>query len=304
MIRIIADSTCDLSKEIAKQYGIKIISTKVIIDGTTINDYDYEGESLNEFYKTLDYIKEAPAYQPPSSEDYLKAIEEGLFNGITDFIILYPSSQQISDFPKYINPAVNSFWETNRVPDVRVTVINTLNISQGFGYNVLKAAMMAKRGENYQDIIDTIENMKGKVKDFLSVPDVDFLYKTGNITKTGANATKALGITPVLKLGTTGKATLASKVVGSGKIAQCFSNEFKRNADMDSNEFIIIGYSDDITHALDTKRMILQYSNYEGEIHVLQMRPAFGVHMGKGAVAIYFVGQQGSVALFNVFRRN
>ena len=73
---------------------------------------------------------------------------------------------------------------------------------------------------------------------------------------------------------------------------------------MDSNEFIIIGYSDDITHALDTKRMILQYSNYEGEIHVLQMRPAFGVHMGKGAVAIYFVGQQGSVALFNVFRRN
>lgn len=302
MIRIIADSTCDISKAVAKEHGIKIISTKVIIDGNTINDFDYDGPSLDEFYTTLDSIKNAPDYEPPNYEEYVKAIEDGLFHGVKDFIILIPSSQQIDDFTGVVNKAIESFEKNNRVPEVRVRMINTLNVSQGFGYSVLKAAKMAKKGASFEQIIDYIEENKSKVKDFFAVPDVDFLYKTGNVTKGAAKATKIFGITPVMKLGVSGKATLASKVVGGNKIAECFSNEFKHNADIRNTDFVIIGYSTDIEPALKTKSLILQQTNFEGEIFVMQMRPAFGAHMGKGAVGIYFLGKKSSVALFNLFR--
>lgn len=302
MIRIIADSTCDLSKEIIKQYGIKVITTTVIVDGVTLNDYDYDGPSLDEFYKTLDDMKEAPSYEPPPSQAYISAIKEGVFNGITEFAIFIPSSQQIDDFSKIVHDAINSFMEVNRVPDVRIRVVNTLSVSQGFGYSVLKAAKMLKNGASFDQIVDFCENNKSKVKVFLAVPDVDFLYKTGNITKTAAKATKILGITPVLKLGVSGKATLASKVVGDNKIARCFTNVFKQHADMNLGDFLIIGYSTDENRATEVKELILKDTNYKGDIYIMQMRPAFGVHMGKRAVAIYFMGKQSSVALFNIFR--
>ena len=302
MIRIIADSTCDLSKEIVKQYNIKVISTKVIINGEKLNDYDYDGESLDKLYANFDDIKEPPSYEPPTSEEYVFAIEESLFNGVTDFIIFIPSSQQIDDFPGVVNAAVTSFIEKNRVPGVRIRVINTLNVSQGFGYSVLKAAKMVKAGATFEKIIEYCEENKTKVKDFLSVPDVDFLYKTGNVTRTGAKASKMLGITPVLKLGTTGKATLASKVVGENKIAQCFANEFKHNADMGEDNFVIIGYSSEKNKAVEIKDAIISETGYDGDIYIMQMRPAFGAHMGARAAAIYFMGKQKSVALFNIFR--
>lgn len=304
MLRIIADSTCDLSKEIIKQYGIKVISSKVIIGGHTLNDFDYDGESLNQFYSALDEIKEAPDYNPPTPAEYVTAIEEGVFNGITDFIILYPSSQQINDFGGVIANAISEFSENNRVPGIRIQAINTLNVSQGFGYSVLKAAKMAKQGIDMEKIVEHIEVNKNKVKDFLSVPDVDFLYKTGNVTKTGANATKLLGITPILKLGTSGKATLSSKVIGENKVSHCFADEFLKHSDLVNTDFVIIGYSTDESKAVETKRMILQDGKFNGEVYIMQMRPAFGAHMGRRALGIYFLGKQGTISIFNIFRSN
>jgi len=302
MIRIIADSTCDLSKEVIKQYNIKVISSKVIIDGHVLNDFDYDGESLTQFYAALDDIKEAPSYSPPTSQEYFAAIEEGVFNGVTNFIILYPSSQQINDFGGVIASAISEFLESNRVPGIQIQAINTLNVSHGFGYNVLKAAKMAKSGSKFDKIIEYIEANKNKVKDFLSVPDVDFLYKTGNVTKTGANASKLLGITPILKLGTSGKATLASKVIGENKVTQCFANEFKNHADIQNSDFAIIGYSTDESKAIDTKNRIIKDTNFEGDVYIMQMRPAFGAHMGRRAIGIYFLGKQGTISIFNIFR--
>ena len=304
MIRIIADSTCDLSKEIIRQYNIKVISTKVVINGEAFSEYDYDGDSLDQFYTTLDDIKEAPGYKPPESSEYVKALEEGVFNGVNEFIIFIPSSQQIDDFPKVVNDAIKEFSETNKVPGIKIKMVNTLNVSQGFGYSVLKAAKMLKDGASFDEIINHAEASKTKVKAFMAVPDIDFLYKTGNVTKAGANASKMLGITPVLKLGTTGKATLASKMIGENKVALCFANEFKHNADAENGDFIIIGYSTDKKSALEVKAMIEVQTKYSGEIHVMQMRPAFGAHMGKRAVAIYFLGKQGTIALFNLFRFN
>ncbi len=304
MIKIIADSTCDLSKEVVKEYGIKVVSSIVIVNGQKFNDYDYDGSSLDDFYLGLDHMTEPPGYEPPSPNVYRQAIEDGVFHGITEFIIIIPSSQQIDDFAEVVNTAIRQFMETNKVPNVRIQMINTLNVSQGFGFTVLTAAKMAKNGKSFDEIIKYCEIIKNKVKAFLSVPDVDFLYKTGNVTKGGAQASKLLGITPILKLGTTGKAQLASKVVGEGKIAQSFTNEFKRNADIEAGDFVIIGYSTDRAKAEDTMKRLIQDAKYDGDVYIMQMRPAFGVHMGKRAMGIYFLGKQGSVALFNIFRFN
>lgn len=181
-------------------------------------------------------------------------------------------------------------------------MINTLNVSHGFGYIVLKAAKMINNGASFDEVIAACENFKSKVKDFFAVPDIDFLYKTGNVTKAGAKATKVFGITPVLKLGSQGKATLANKVVGDNRIAQCFVNEFKHNGNKEIENFVIIGYSTDKTRATLVREMLFKQTGFTGDIYIMQMRPAFGVHMGKRAVAIYFMGKTSSIALFNLFR--
>ena len=90
MIKIMADSTCDLSEEIINKYNIGIAPLNIIINGTTYKDrIDI---TPGEFYKMLPELETLPTTSMPSPEEYLKIIDSAIKEGYTEILCICMSS--------------------------------------------------------------------------------------------------------------------------------------------------------------------------------------------------------------------
>jgi len=73
-IKIIADSTCDLSQEIIEKYNISVAPLIVHIDGEEYRDkIDIK---TDEFYNKLETFKTPPTTSMPSPDSYIQCIKD------------------------------------------------------------------------------------------------------------------------------------------------------------------------------------------------------------------------------------
>ena len=74
MIKIMADSTCDLSQEVIERYNIGIAPLNITIeDKTYLDKIDLTSD---QFFERLPKLKELPTTAMPSPEAYIQIIEE------------------------------------------------------------------------------------------------------------------------------------------------------------------------------------------------------------------------------------
>lgn len=90
MIKILADSTCDLSSEVVERYNIGIAPLNIDING--VNYRDKIDITSDEFFNLLPEMKELPKTGAPSPEAYLTIIEEAMEEGYTEFLCICMSS--------------------------------------------------------------------------------------------------------------------------------------------------------------------------------------------------------------------
>ena len=92
MIRIVADSTCDLSPELISRYGITILPLHVLL-----GDKEYRDGvdiSIEEIYEWADANKTTPKTSAPSAEDAVAVFKPMLEAG--DEIIAFSISSSMS----------------------------------------------------------------------------------------------------------------------------------------------------------------------------------------------------------------
>lgn len=90
MIKIMADSTCDLSQDIIKKYNIGIAPLNIII-----NDISYKDKidiSSDDFFSMLPSLDTIPTTSMPSPEEYLKIINKAIQKGYKSFLCICMSS--------------------------------------------------------------------------------------------------------------------------------------------------------------------------------------------------------------------
>ena len=54
-------------------------------------------------------------------------------------------------------------------------------------------------------------------------------------------------------------------------------------------DFIIIGYTSDMTYAANLKLKIEKETDFTGDIYIMQMGVAVGTHVGLGAISMFFL---------------
>ncbi len=185
MIKILSDSTCDLSKELVERYDLGIIPLYV-----RLGDKEYlDGVNITpeELYKWSDEHGETPKTAAPSVEDISKYLDP---NGSDEYIIFTISSSMSACFNN-----VRLAAEDLEMSD-RVYVIDSANLSTGIGLQVLYAAEMAKAGKSAKEIVQEIENTKGKVRASFVVDTLVYLHRGGRCSGVAALLGTALKLHP------------------------------------------------------------------------------------------------------------
>lgn len=227
-VKIISDSTCDLSKELLEKYNISIVPLYVIIneqmkkDGTEVTP--------EEIYS---YVKEKgklPTTSAPNINDYLEIFKLWREQGyeIVQFCIS-------SDFSSSYHNACIAAEETGEV-----YVVDSRNLSTGNGLLVLHGAEMASKGCTAKEIEKACTELTSKVEASFVVDSIDYLYKGGRCSALAAFGANLLNLKPCIEV-TDGKMKPGKKYRGniSRVMLNYVSDRLRDRDDIDKHRVFI-----------------------------------------------------------------
>ena len=142
MIKIITDSTSDISLQLAKEMNIEIVPLIVRVDG---NEYKDRVElSPEDFYKQLEEKDLTPSTSQPSPQDFLKVYEKAKEAG--DEILVITLSSEVSGTYQSAMIA-KELLEYNKIQ-----VINSASATFGLRIIIEKALQLRDEGKTLEEI--------------------------------------------------------------------------------------------------------------------------------------------------------
>ncbi|MDY2628528.1 MAG: DegV family protein [Lachnospiraceae bacterium] len=187
MVKIISDSTCDLSKELIEKYEISILPLHVILGEDEYKD----GVNItpDEIYRWSDEHKATPKTSAPAITDAMELMQSCGADGSE--IICFSISGQMSTSANVMRMAAAELDMENRV-----SVIDSENLSTGVGLLVIEAAVMAQKGCSSGEITEHIKTVKPLVRASFVVDTLTYLHRGGRCGGLTALAGGALKIHP------------------------------------------------------------------------------------------------------------
>lgn len=285
MIKIMADSTCDLTQEIIKKYNIGIVPLTI-----TINGKEYK-ENIDmkpdDFYEILRTLEENSTTSMPSPAEYLKVMDEAIEEGHTKILCICMSSGTSGS---YQSAAIAKEYFYEQFPDskIKIHVVDSKCMSHGSGYLVLKSSILREKGFSFRELIEFNEIYKENIKHFLSVDDLDNLIRSGRLSNASMLIGKILKIKPIMSM-KNGKGAIVAKERGNKRVLSHYIREFNLRNDEALTDFIIIGYTSNKASAKILKQEIRERTDFKGEILIMQMGITVGNHVGLGGLSMYFI---------------
>ena len=282
MVKIISDSTCDLSPELIAKYDIDILPLHILLGEDEYED----GRNITpqQIYDWSDAHKTTPKTSAPSLAEAIDLFRPYIEEKRE--IVCFSISGSMSTSGNVMRLAAEELEASDLV-----TVIDSANLSTGIGLLVIEAAIMAKKGQSAAEIAATIESLKPNVRASFVVDTLTYLYRGGRCNAVSAMAGGVLRLHP--KIVVENGAMDASKKY-RGKINSVIMSYVK---DMEEDLKSARPERVFITHSgcdRDTVNAVRSYLESFGIFHEILETRAGGVvssHCGPGTLGVLFIAK-------------
>lgn len=207
-IKIIGDSTLDLSKELYEKYDMEIIPLNVSFGEESFKD----GISItrDQLYKDVEKYKSLPATSASGPQVFEEVFKKWLDRGYE--VIYIGIGSTLSTAFQSANIAKNSLESD------KLYLVDSKNLSSGSGLLALKAGKLIAEGKSAKEIVSILEKDVPNVVAQFSVETLDYLHKGGRCSGTAKVLGHLLHIHPHI-LVRDGKLLVYKKPRGNMKIA-------------------------------------------------------------------------------------
>lgn len=280
MVKIISDSTCDLSKDLLERYDISILPLHILL-----GDQEYEdGRNItpDEIYQWADANKTTPKTSAPSMD---KAVE--LFRPYVEAgqeIVCFSISSDMSASGNVMRLAAQELEAEDRV-----FVVDSANLSTGIGLLVIEAAIMAKEGTSAEEIAARMEELKPLVRASFVVDTLTYLYRGGRCSGLAAMAGSVLKLHPRIGV-ENGKMSPGKKYRGKlSKVIMSYVMDMEEDLKRARENRVFI------THSGCEEEVIQEVIDYLKSLQVFEeilVTRAGGVissHCGPGTLGVLFI---------------
>ena len=188
MIKIVADTTAGLPRDLTAKLGIPVLPQIVIFGETSYRD-DTELDTAA-FLQKLRASPQLPKTAAPPPQLYNPIFEEAAKKGET-VIVLAPTSKA-SGTVRSAEVAAQDF------PKADIRVIDTQTIAGNLGSMVLLAARWASEGMGADEIVARLNDLIARQRIYFLVDTLEYLQKGGRIGGAKALLGKMLQVKPIL----------------------------------------------------------------------------------------------------------
>jgi DegV family protein with EDD domain len=213
-VKIITDSTADLTRHLLDKFEVEVVPLYVLIEGR--NYLDGIELTTEELYRQIEKNKTLPKTASPSTGDFYEVFSKWVQAG---YDVLYIGlSSRLSATYQAARLAAEEFDEG------QVWVLDSQNLSTGIGLLVLHAAEMAQSGKGAAEIHQRISELVPKVRVSFIIDTLKYLHMGGRCNAVELLASNVLKIRPQIIVKDGGM------VVGAkfrGKRSSCLDQFYK-----------------------------------------------------------------------------
>lgn len=282
MVKIISDSTCDLSPELVAKYEIDILPLHILL-----GEEEYEdGKNITpeQIFAWSDEHRTTPKTSAPSLaaavELFRPYVEEGRE------IVCFSISGSMSTSGNVMRLAAEELEATDRI-----RVVDSANLSTGIGLLVIEAAIMAQNHHTAAEIAFAMEALKLNVRASFVVDTLTYLYRGGRCNAVAAMAGGVLKLHP--RIVVENGAMNASKKY-RGKIASVVLSYVKDMEDSLKNarpDRVFITHSGCDQAIVEEVRSYLEGLGIFQEILETRAGGVISSHCGPGTLGVLFIAK-------------
>lgn len=285
MYQLFTDSDTDVTPQVAKEYGYKIISMPYMLKlGENVYPYeDFETFDYKTFYDTLrkGVLPSTCALNP---EKYIEYFEPTLKEG-KDILYVHFSRAMSATF-EFMDKA----WQalSAKYPDRKLYTIDTKGITI-LSYNIVRAVGdLAKQGKTPEEIVEWAKTEVDKHAVYFFADDLKFFGKSGRVSGLTAVMGGLLGIRPIIHMNSEGKMVSIAKARGRNSATEKMLDYVKELGEDIKSHRVIIGHSDALDIAKDVEKRLKELYGDDLNTEIVVVNPTAGSHCGPNTVGVSF----------------
>ena len=276
-VKIISDSTCDLSPELLERYDIAITPLCVIKDGKEFHD----GVDITpaDIFAHVDGGGELCSTAAVSQFEYTQMF--------TRYAKEYDEVVQINIGSNFSCCYQNACLAAQEFDNV--FVVDSENLSTGQGLLVVSAAKLAQQGVSGIEIAERVRALVPKVEASFLIDRLDYMQKGGRCSTVAALGANLLKLKPCIEV-REGKMSVCKKYRGSFEkcIRQYVKERLDGREDIATELVFITHAAADTNVVAAAKEETAQYGSFE-EVEETQAGCTVSCHCGPNTIGILFV---------------
>ncbi len=280
MVKIISDSTCDLTRELLERYHVTILPLHVLLGDTEYLD----GKNItpDEIYTWSDQNKTTPKTSAPSVAEAVELFRPYVEAG--DELICFSISDTMSSSGNSMRLAAQELEA-----EERIHVIDSENLSTGVGHLVILAAELAQAGKTAEEIIRSVEAMRPLVRSSFVVDTLVYLHRGGRCGGLTALAGSMLRLHPKIIV-ENGSMIVGKKYRGKiDKVILNYVQDMEADLKQAREDRIFITHSNCDDATVQAVYDYLDSLQHFKEIFITSTGSVISSHCGPGTLGVLFV---------------
>lgn len=271
MLRIVTDSSAEISQKQAAELGIEVLPLTIIFGTEQFRDgIDMMPE---EFYKRLVSSSEFPHTAQLGYEELTSLFKDAKEKG--DEVLIMPISSALSGTYEWtVRAARDVGYEKVHVYDGKCTT---------FMLEMLVKEAVKMRERPVEEVISALDDLRSRMRLYAALDTLEYLKRGGRISKAAAMVGGMLKIKPVITVTEDGKIRLIHKSIGMNAalryISELYSSDKK-----DANYAVRTIYCMDDSNCLKLRGLV-----GETPLPPENICPIIGTHIGPSAAGIVYV---------------
>jgi DegV family protein with EDD domain len=274
-IKIVTDSTMDMTIEQADQLGVVVVPLSVTIKGETY--LDRVEIQPAEFMETMKSLEELPKSSQPSAGTFLEVYDRLGEEGY-EVISIHMTGK--------MSGTVRSAESAAQMTNTKVTVVNSKFISMALQFQVQEAAEMAKQGKSVEEILDRLDHVREHTKLYIMIDTLENMVKGGRIGKGKAFIGSLLNIKPIASL-EGAEYNPVAKVRSHSQVVKWLARQFAEDVKGKTIKRVGIVHAEAHELATKLKNSLIELTGYNS-ISVDYTGPTISTHTGPGTIALMY----------------
>jgi DegV family protein with EDD domain len=274
-IKIVTDSTMDMTIEQADKLGVVIVPLSVTINGETY--LDRVEIQPAEFMETMKSIEELPKSSQPSAGTFLEVYDRLGEEGY-EVISIHMTGK--------MSGTVRSAQSAAQMTKTKVTVVDSEFISIALQFQVREAAEMAKQGKSSEEILNRLDFVRQNSRLYIMIDTLENMVKGGRIGKGKAFIGSLLNIKPIASL-EGAEYNPVAKVRSHSQVVKWMAKQFAEDIKGKSVKGVGIVHADAHGLATKVKDAIIELTGCQ-DISIDYTGPTISTHTGPGTIALMY----------------